>query len=182
VRDWVLAFDGKGKDLWSQRSFKDFEMIVDWRWVGDHQGEMQRPHFGADGTEARNPDGSVRTATVGERDSGIYLRGSTKSQVNMWMWPCGSGEVWGYRTDAKMPAEVRAACTPKAAADAPVGQWNRFRIRMQGDVLDVWLNGKQVIEAATLPGVPAEGPIGLQSHGSAAEFANIYVRELPSGQ
>jgi hypothetical protein len=182
VRDWVLAFDGKGKDLWSQRSFKDFEMIVDWRWVGDHQGEMQRPHFGADGTEARNPDGSVRTATVGERDSGIYLRGSTKSQVNMWMWPCGSGEVWGYRTDAKMPAEVRAACTPKVAADAPVGQWNRFRIRMKGDVLDVWLNGTRVIEAATLPGVPAEGPIGLQSHGSAAEFANIYVRELPSVQ
>ena len=180
VRDWVLAFDGKGKDLWSKRSFKDFEMIVDWRWTGDHQGEMQRPHFGADGAEARNPDGSVRTATVGERDSGIYLRGSTKSQVNMWMWPCGSGEVWGYRTDAKMPAAVRAACTPKVAADAPVGQWNRFRIRMKGDVLDVWLNGTQVIESATLPGVPAEGPIGLQSHGSAVEFANIYVRELPS--
>jgi len=181
VRDWVLAFDGKGGDIWSRKSLRDFEMIVDWRWTGDHQGEMQRPHFSADGTEARNPDGSVRTATVGERDSGIYLRGSTKSQVNMWMWPCGSGEVWGYRTDAKMPAEVRAACTPKAAADAPVGQWNRFRIRMKGDVLDVWLNGTQVIESATLPGVPAEGPIGLQSHGSAVEFANIYVRELPPG-
>jgi hypothetical protein len=180
VRDWILAFDGKGKDLWSERSLKDFEMIVDWRWVGDHQGEMRRPHFSADGAEARNPDGSARTAVIGERDSGIYLRGSTKSQVNMWMWPCGSGEVWGYRTDAKMPPEVRAACTPKAAADAPVGQWNRFRIRMRGDVLDVWLNGTQVIEAATLPGVPAEGPIGLQSHGSAVEFANIYVRELPS--
>ncbi len=181
VRDWVLAFDGKGKDLWTQRPFRDFEMIVDWRWVGDHQGEMQRPHFSADGTEARNADGTVRMATVGERDSGIFLRGSTKSQVNMWMWPCGSGEVWGYRTDPKMPADVRAACTPKVAADAPVGQWNRFRIRMQGDVLDVWLNGAQVIESATLPGVPAEGPIGLQSHGSAVEFANIYVRELRAG-
>ena len=180
VRDWVLAFEGKGKDLWTERSFRDFEMIIDWRWVGDHQGEMQRPHFNADGTEARNADGTSRTATVGERDSGIYLRGSTKSQVNMWMWPCGSGEVWGYRTDATMPAAVRAACTPKVAADAPVGQWNRFRIRMQGDVLDVWLNGKQVIESAALPGVPAEGPIGLQSHGSAVEFANIYVRELPA--
>jgi len=178
VRDWLLAFDGRGGNIWSKRSLRDFEMIVDWRWVGDHQGEMQRPHFNADGTEARNADGTPRTATVGERDSGIYLRGSTKSQVNMWMWPCGSGEVWGYRTDATMPAAVRAACTPKVAADAPVGQWNRFRIRMQGDVLDVWLNGKQVIESAALPGVPAEGPIGLQSHGSAVEFANIYVREL----
>ena len=182
VRDWVLAFDGKGKDLWTERSFRDFEMIVDWRWVGDHQGEMQRPHFNADGTEARDAAGTPRMAAVGERDSGIYLRGSTKSQVNMWMWPCGSGEVWGYRTDATMPAAVRAACTPKVAADAPVGQWNRFRIRMQGDVLDVWLNGKQVIESAALPGVPAEGPIGLQSHGSAVEFANIYVRELPAKQ
>ena len=35
-------------------------------------------------------------------DSGIYLRGSSKSQVNIWCWPCGSGEVYGYRTEMEM--------------------------------------------------------------------------------
>ena len=46
----------------------------------------------------------VEVADAG--DSGIYLRGSSKSQVNIWCWPIGSGEVYGYRTDEE--AAVRA--------------------------------------------------------------------------
>jgi hypothetical protein len=44
-------------------------------------------------------------------DSGIYLRGSSKSQVNIWVNPLGSGEVYGYRTDKNQPEEVRKAAT-----------------------------------------------------------------------
>lgn len=178
VHDWVLSFDGKGTDIWTKSTWRDFELMVDWRWGDGHQGEMDRPLIGKDGKEVRAADGSVQTAKVQERDSGIYLRGSKKSQVNIWSWPCGSGEVWGYRTDASMLDAVRASCTPRVAADAAAGQWNRFLIRMQGDVLNVWLNGQQVIDHAELPGVPREGPIGLQSHGSAIEFANLFLRPL----
>jgi hypothetical protein len=120
-------------------------MICDWRWTEEHQGKMQRPVIGADGKAVKNADGTDKTVEVEERDSGIYLRGSSKSQVNIWSWPVGSGEVWGYRTDPSMPADVRAAVTPKMPADAPIGQWNRFRIRMVGETLNVWLNGKHVI-------------------------------------
>ncbi|MBL9141920.1 MAG: DUF1080 domain-containing protein, partial [Phycisphaerae bacterium] len=123
--------------------------------------------------------GSPRTVEVEERDSGIYLRGTSKAQINMWMWPSGSGEIWGYRTDASQPPEVRAGATPKIAADKPVGQWNRFVIRMRGDRVNVVLNGVTVIDNARLPGVPASGPIALQSHGSPVEFQNIFVRPLP---
>jgi hypothetical protein len=77
-----------------------------------------------------------------------------------------------------MPAEVRQAVTPQVAADKPVGEWNRFEITLRGDVLTVLLNGQIVIENARLPGVPADGPIGLQHHGDPIEFANIYVRSL----
>ena len=112
-------------------------------------------------------------------DSGIYLRGSSKAQVNMWCRPCGSGEVYGYRTDNSQPAEVRAAVTPKTVADRPIGQWNRFLITMRGDRLSVKLNGQLVIENARLPGVAAKGPIALQHHGDPIEFANIFIRELP---
>jgi hypothetical protein len=98
--------------------------------------------------------------------------------VNMWCWPVGSGEVYGYRTDAKQPAEVRAGVTPKAKADKPIGQWNRFVITMRGDRLTVVLNGKTVLENAQLPGVPERGRIALQHHGDPIQFANIYVREL----
>ena len=60
----------------------------------------------------------------------------------------------------------------------PPGQWNRFVITMKGDRLTIVLNGKTVIENAQLPGIPESGPIGLQHHGDAIEFANIYVKEL----
>ena len=174
----TVHFDGKGHDLWSDQSYGDFEMQVDWKWTSEHQGKMTRPFIGLDGNTVKNTDGSDKTIEVEERDSGIYLRGNSKSQVNIWTWPCGSGEVYGYRTDASMPAAVRAACAPRVHADAPVGQWNRFRIRMVGEVLNVWLNDKHVLIDATLPGVPKSGPIALQCHGCPIEFTNVMIERL----
>ena len=177
-----IQFDGKGTNLWSDAEYGDFEMLVDWRWTGEGQGKMNRPFIGLDGKTVKNADGSDKVIEVNERDSGIYLRGNSKSQINMWCWPCGSGEVYGYRTDSKMSAEVQAACTPRVNADNPVGQWNRFKIRMQGEVLNVWLNDKQVLVNAKLPGVPARGPIALQCHGSSIDFTNVMIRELPAAR
>ena len=47
---------------------------------------------------------------------------------------------------------------------------------MKGDRLTVVLNGQTVIDEARLPRVAAEGPIALQQHGGAIEFANLYIR------
>ena len=124
-----------------------------------------------------------------DSDSGIYLRGSSKAQVNIWCWPIGSGEVYGYRTDASMPAAVRAAVTPKRNADRDIGAWNTFEITMRGDRLTVVLNGEDVIGNAALPGVAPRGPIALQHHGdkkngawvappSLVQFRNISIKEL----
>jgi hypothetical protein len=183
ARHWTLEngslrYDGKGDSITTKESFGDVELLADWRWTGPSQGTVTRPYFDASGHERKNPDGSPMSITIEERDSGIYLRGSSKSQVNIWEWPAGSGEVWGYRTDRSQPAEVRAACTPRMRADRPVGEWNRFKIRMVGETLDVWLNGQHVVAGARLPGVPASGPITLQHHGSSIEFANVYVRPI----
>ena len=111
-------------------------------------------------------------------DSGIYLRGQSKSQVNIWCNEMGSGEVWGYRTDQNQPEKVRKACTPVKKTDKPLGQWNTFVITMKGDRLTVELNGEVVIDDAQLPGVPPEGEIALQRHGSPIEFKSIYIKEL----
>jgi hypothetical protein len=51
-------------------------------------------------------------------------------------------------------------------------------VTLKGDRLSVSLNGHVVIDNAELPGIPAEGPIGLQHHGSAIDFANIWIKEL----
>lgn len=183
VNDWKLSYDGQcaaaDPHLWTDEEFGDFELICDWRLTGQPV-KKSWPKILPSGQEAVGADGQPELIEVDDAgDSGIYLRGSDKSQVNMWCRPVGSGEVYGYRTAAGQSAEVRAGVTPKLRADKPVGQWNRFVITMKGDRLTVRLNGEVVIENARLPGVRERGPLALQHHGDAIEFASLLIRELP---
>ncbi len=143
------------------------------------------------------PDGSYKLDENGEpiitmlpnADSGVYLRGDSKSQINIWCWPAGSGEIWGYRLDKNTPPETRAGCVPLVRADNPVGEWNTFEIAMKGDRLTVVLNEQLVIDNVRLPGIAPKGPIALQHHGgmkdgqyspasALIQFRNIYIKPL----
>ncbi|MHC4171192.1 MAG: 3-keto-disaccharide hydrolase, partial [Planctomycetota bacterium] len=182
AKNWVLDYDGrseaKDKHLWTEQEFGNFTLIVDWRLPAEPKME-QVPVISPDGSQATDVNGKELTVIVRDGgDSGIYLRGSSKSQINIWSWPVGSGEIWGYRTDESMPADVRRAATPILKADNLVGRWNRFVITAVGDTVTVVLNGKTVIDMAKLPGIPAKGPIALQHHGDPIQFANIYIKEL----
>jgi hypothetical protein len=197
VVDGVIDHDGltEGtgeRSLWTDRSYRDFVLRLDWRLKTEPGFRWRVPLLLPDGSSKKDADGKEIKEEIEDVDSGIYLRGNDKSQVNIWMWPAGSGEVWGYRTDPKMPPEVRAATTPKKKADRPRGEWNTFEITMKGDRLSVKLNGEEVISNAQLPGVPETGPIALQHHNvrfstktqkwtgppSLVQFRNIYIREL----
>ncbi|MFN4261314.1 MAG: DUF1080 domain-containing protein [Gemmataceae bacterium] len=180
-KDWRLVYDGKSeakdKNLWTEKEYGDFVLICDWRFTGKPVKTL-RPVILPNGDYAME-DGKVKQVEVLDAgDSGIYLRGTSKAQVNMWCWPIGSGEVYGYRNDKNQPPEVRAGVTPKVAADHPPGRWNRFIITMKGDRLTVDLNGQRVLDNAQLPGVPPRGPLALQHHGDPIEFANIFIKEL----
>ncbi len=194
VVDGVIDYDAqsqapKEKDLWTAGEYGDFVLRAEWRIKETPYTNPNVPIIRYDGTHKKGPDGKEITIPVPDSDSGIFLRGSSKSQVNIWCWPIGSGEVYGYRMDEKMPAAVRQGVTPKANADKDIGQWNAFEITMKGDRLTVVLNGVTVIENAQLPGVPAKGKIALQHHGqkkdgvwvgppSLVQFRNIFIKEL----
>jgi hypothetical protein len=111
-------------------------------------------------------------------DSGLMFRGTSKCQANIWSQELGSGEINGYRTDRKMPPEVRRACIPIKNADRPLGEWNAFLITLKGDQITVELNGQKVIDAVRLPNLPATGPIGLQHHGDPVQFRRLWVKKL----
>jgi hypothetical protein len=132
-----------------------------------------------DGVEVIGPGGKPVTERVLDAgDSGVFLRGYRKAQANLFCYPVGSGEVWEYRTDPALPANVRRAVTPRRQADKPVGDWNRTEITMRGDRLNVALNGAEVIRDAQLPGVPARGSIGFQHEHGRIQFRNLFIKEL----
>ncbi len=183
VVDGIIDYDGKSeskedKNLWSEQHYADFVLKVDWRFSGPSHKEKV-PVVLPDGNNELNPDGSEKMVEIDyPGDSGIYLRGSSKSQVNIWNWPIGSGEVYGYRTDDKMSQEVRKGVTPTQCADNPVGEWNSFEITLKGERLSVVLNNQLVIDNAWLPKIPKKGRIALQHHGDPIQFRNISIKEL----
>jgi hypothetical protein len=173
---WILRYDGKNKSLWTEKEYKDFVLVCDWRWQGTGP-KMQRPILLANGETRIGGDKEPVTVEVVEYDSGIFLRGLPDAQINMWNWPVGSGEVWGVRTK-EHPLPVRAAVTPRVNADMPIGEWNRFVITVKGKAVTVVLNGKTVLFEAELPPMKESGRIALQHHGSEIDFANLYIKEL----
>lgn len=194
VLNGVIDYDAqseaaKDKNLWTQKAYRDFTLRVDWRIKATPYRNKNARIVMPDGSEKLDENGKVILIDVPDSDSGILLRGTGKAQVNIWCWPVGSGEFYGYRTDRKMPQEIKAAVTPKVNADKNIGEWNTFEITMKGDRVTVVLNGKTVVENAQLPGVPREGPVGLQHHGrvdngkylghpSLLQFRNIAIKEL----
>jgi hypothetical protein len=201
VVDGVIDYDARSeapgdKNLYTKREFTgDYILRLEWRIKETPYKNPNVYYVLPDGSHARGVDGKELTFELPDSDSGIFLRGkaSSKGQVNIWCWPIGSGEVYGYRMDKNMPPEVRAAVTPRTQADKPVGQWNEFEITLRGDRLTVVLNGKTVIENARLPGLPTRGAIGLQHHGgykdskytgppALVQFRNIRIKPLdPTG-
>jgi len=192
VIDYDAASEATGdKALWSDKSYGDFILRVDWRIKETPYTNPNVYIVRPDGSHKKDASGNDIRIPVPDSDSGIYLRGDGKSQVNIWNWPVGSGEVYGYRTDQKMPPVVRAAVTPSKHADRNIGEWNTFEITMRGSRLTVVLNGETVITNAELPGIKPAGPIALQHHGSKkgdvwtsppslVQFRNISIAELGS--
>ena len=155
-----LVNDGHGLYLTTDKVYGDFELRVDYN-------------------------------TVAGADSGIYLRGIP--QVQIWdfteaggKWKLGadkgSGGLWN--NPGGSPGK-----DPSVLADKPFGEWNRFRIVMQGSKVNIWLNNQQVVDDATLSNyfdrkgpLPADGPIQLQTHGGQIRWRNVFIKELVSVQ
>ena len=190
VIDYDAESEAPGdKSLWTEKEYGDFVLRIDWR-IKDTPYVNPNVHIvRPDGSSKRDAKGKPVLMAVPDSDSGIYLRGESKAQVNIWGWPVGSGEIYGYRTDDKMPASVRAGVTPRKLADRNIGEWNTFEITVGGNRLTVVLNGETVLDKAELPGLPARGRIALQHHGSKkdgvwtsspalVQFRNISIKEL----
>jgi hypothetical protein len=162
VENGELVNDGKGPYATTTDEFGDMELLIEYK-------------------------------TVAHADSGIYLRGSPQVQIwdinqpdnpkNPDRHPrLGSGGL--FNNTPRTPGR-----DPLVLADKPFGEWNAFRIRQIGARTWVWLNGKLVVDGATMENywdktqpLPAKGPVMLQTHGGEIRWRNIYVRSIAADE
>ena len=190
--DYDASSEAKDKNLWTVKSYKNFELMLDWRIKEVPYISKNMKIVMPDGTNKKDAQGREINLVAPDSDSGIIPRGFGKAQFNIWNWPVGSGEMYGYRTWDKATPEMRRNATPRMNADKNIGEWNTFHITVVGSTVMCVHNGQTVIPRWTLPDLPAEGPIGLQHHGgpkgpdgnytgipALLQYRNLYVKELP---
>ena len=189
VIDGVIDYEAKGGNLVTEESFTNYQLRIDWRFkrtVGPHYTAKM---VDGQGNAVLDRDGKQVSKRFPNADSGIFLRGTGKSQVNIWCWPCGSGQFWSFQ--GHEDPVVRAAAWPDKKADKSVGEWNTFEITVIGEEVTVVLNGVTVTPTTNFPGLGTEGPITLQHHGgynekkkawsgasSLIQFRNIRLKPL----
>jgi hypothetical protein len=122
----------------------------------------------------------------GEGNSGVLLRVVGADTV----WPKSleaqlhsknAGDIWNI---GEFPAKADAARTEGRRTrkehptnEKPLGEWNEYRIVMDGGTLELYVNGLLQNRATDVEVVP--GRIALQSEGAHIEFKDILLAPKP---
>ncbi|MDI3385363.1 ThuA domain-containing protein [Streptomyces sp. B-S-A8] len=87
-----------------------------------------------------------------------------------------TGSVYGFQS-ADIEARDRALNPP--------GEWNTYELRVEGEHLQIWLNGVKINDYTNTDPARslAQGHIGIQNHGDGDDvsFRDIRVKELADG-
>lgn len=150
----TLIIDGGGKGtLFTAAVWKDFELSLEWRLQeGGNSGLFLRAPL-----RGRASKKGIEIQLLGDH-------GASPSKTS-------SGAIYGVRP-------------PNHNATRPPDQWNRLHVRMHQNRLRVEMNG-HVVHMLQLDAHPVlwrrrpQGHIGLQDHGSPAEFRHVQIRALP---
>lgn len=126
-------------------------------------------------------------------NSGVGLRGSSGGDPAFTGLEVQILDTHGEEPGLRNCGAVYEAVAPSEMAVRPGEEWNSYRIRLVGDVLDVWLNGVRIHDGTRLddrgfrrdPSRPlplnaraTTGYIALQDHGHGFRFRNIRVMDL----
>jgi len=155
VNDGEIQMLSKGQNLWlvHEDEFEDFELRVEAHMPDD----AYNSGIGFRCTGRGKPKG-YQCEIAGAKSGMIYAIGSG------WVWPKGAEENRRFQQ-----------MTKGAFKD---GQWNTFRIRCEGDRIQIWLNGVQTADIRDTRF--HRGSVALQHHGKGGlhRFRNVKVREL----
>ncbi|HVS64669.1 MAG TPA: DUF1080 domain-containing protein [Thermoanaerobaculia bacterium] len=202
---WILLFDGKTLDAW--RGYKMDEVGAGWRVDGDAL-HFSPPSEGESGMRSdlvsREQFGDFELSLDWRIEqggnSGVMYRVTEDAEKTYHTGP----EIQILDDDAHRDGgNPKTSCGANYALHAPskpmarpVGDWNSLRIRVEGDRVQHWLNGEQVVDYrlwddewkalvadskfAQWPGygMSKRGHVVLQDHGNPVWFRNLRIRRL----
>ena len=158
VEDGILKCKGRPIGyLKTKRKYASYELIVEWRFDPEkgagNSGVLMRM-IGEDNVWPNSIEAQLHSRNAGD------------------IWNIGEFEM---TTDAKR-TQGRRTVKAEDTNEKPLGEWNRYRILMDGTDLTLEVNGL-VQNVATDCKVVA-GPICLQSEGAWIEFRKVELREI----
>ncbi|MEU2076177.1 ThuA domain-containing protein [Streptomyces sp. NPDC013489] len=158
IADRQLHSTGGMGMLWYQaKELRSYSLTLDWKLTGDSNSGIFVGFPASD-----DPWSAVNNGYEIQIDATDAADRTT-------------GAVYGFKS-ANLKARDQAL--------RPPGQWNTYEIRVQGERLQVFLNGIKINDFTNTD--PARsltsGHIGIQNHGAAdqAAFRDIRLKELPS--
>lgn len=171
VRDGAIVCNPKiGGNLFTEKEFANFVLRFD----------VKIPAAGNSGIAVRSPN---------EKGS-LVLKGTEIQILDDY------ADIHKNIKPYQFHGSVYGVVGAKQGAVKPIGEWNEHEITFDGPKVKVVVNGKTVVDAdldaatknGTLdgkehPGLKrASGHLGFLGHGTAVEFRNLRVKELPASK
>jgi type 1 glutamine amidotransferase len=154
----LTSHGGLGMLWYSAREFRSYSLKLDWRLAGDDNS-------------------GVFIGFPASGDPWSAVNNGYEIQIDATDSPDRTtGSVYGFKS-----ADLAA----RDGALNPPGEWNTFELLVEGERLQVFLNGVKVNDFTNTDPARSlvQGHVGIQNHGDGddASFRNIRVKELGGG-
>jgi Domain of Unknown Function (DUF1080) len=207
---WKLLFDGKSTAGW--RGYRLKEMPPGWSVI---DGALVKVKGGAGGKGAGGGDDIVTTEEfdnfelslewkiVRNGNAGVLYHVSEEA-VTAWHFAPEvqilDNTTWPNRDRRQHAGACYDLYAPAKDVTKPVGEWNHFRVLVNGAHVEHWLNGEKIVTYELWSddwkervakskfkdkpkfGTFKRGPICLQDHSDRVEFKNLKIRPLPAAK
>ncbi|MHC5026390.1 MAG: 3-keto-disaccharide hydrolase [Planctomycetota bacterium] len=160
------------------KQYENFELVLEWRHLVE-AGNSGVFLWCPESAFTDLPPGKLPRSGIEVQVLDLDYETRHRDPANIWF--TSHGDVFPVGASNMKPFEPAAPngrrSFPSKQLTKGVGEWNHYYIRAINGEVRLWVNGEEVSGGTDCK--PASGYLALESEGSAVEFRNLRIRELP---